>query len=114
MDAQVAVGRFGDHFQLVERELRTDRKRADDGQPGAIVNEPIEIGGACRRSDGSWSEALVRSRRAAAERLPAMFPPDDETERHVRSFEAGHGYTLYCKELCCQAAEAAEHAKGGL
>src|SRR5271168_1482243 len=42
MNAQVAVGSAQKLLELVERERRVDGKRADDGKPGALVNQAIQ------------------------------------------------------------------------
>jgi hypothetical protein len=40
--AQVAVRRLEQGLELVEREAVVDRERADDAEPEALVDQPIE------------------------------------------------------------------------
>jgi hypothetical protein len=42
LDAQVAVGRLQQPFQVVERQLLVHRERADDAEAQPFVNEPVE------------------------------------------------------------------------
>src|SRR6266487_1433118 len=43
MDAEVAVGRFEQRLQLVECDAVTHRERADDREPHALVNQPVQV-----------------------------------------------------------------------
>src|SRR5262252_1988908 len=42
--AQVSVGCFQDAFQIVEAQRIVRRQRADDSQPDAFVNQPVQLG----------------------------------------------------------------------
>src|SRR5258705_12475555 len=43
VDAEIAVARFEQRLQLVEREALAHRERAHDREPHALANQPIEI-----------------------------------------------------------------------
>ena len=51
MDAQIAVGRLQQPFQIVECQPIVDRERADDAEPQPLVNQPIELQRDCASAD---------------------------------------------------------------
>src|SRR6267378_522486 len=44
MNAQIAVGCFQQRFEFIKCERAIDRQRADNSQPDALVDEPIQVG----------------------------------------------------------------------
>ena len=59
VDADVAVGRLQDRFQLVERQRRIDGQRADDRQARLLVDDAVEVGDL--RLDGAGARGCTSS-----------------------------------------------------
>ena len=77
-------------FQFVECQRSVYSQRADDRQPRAFVNQPVEI----RRSAGFFggatgadASAFLRRARKAPD-LAAIFPRDHRSEKNVKAAEA--------------------------